>query len=96
MSKYRRAKKIDSNQPDIVKTLRSIPGVTVELDHDDIICGYKSRTYWFEIKTPDCVGKDGKIKPSEIKPSQVKLSKEFTGHYKIVWEIEQILHEIGL
>ena len=57
MSKYRQAAKIDANQPDIVKDLRKIKGVTVELNHDDILVGYKGITYWYEIKTPESVSK---------------------------------------
>ena len=50
MSKYVRHKKVDANQPDIVKELRKL-GYSVELDHDDIIVGHNGRTYWYEIKT---------------------------------------------
>jgi len=91
-----RKDRVDSNQASIVKTLRKIPGMTVQIGMDDIICGYKGVTYWFEIKNPDCVGKDGNIKPSSLKPSQVKLLREFTGHYSIVWNVEQIIKEIGI
>lgn len=42
MSKYRRAARIDKNQPEIVKILRSVPGVSVELGKDDI----RGVTYW--------------------------------------------------
>ena len=96
MSKYRQAAKIDSNQPDIVKNLRTIPGMTVEVGHDDIIVGYQGRTYWYEIKEPSTVGKNGEVRELEIKPSQKKLLAEFTGHYKMVWSWSQILQDIGL
>ena len=92
----RRAKKIDANQPGIVKALRAISGVTVALDHDDIIVGYNGSTYWFELKTPDCVGKDGKIRESDKKDTQKKLESEWRGHYRIVWSIDQILSDIGI
>ena len=89
--------KIDNNQVSIVKVLRKIPGITVEVGHDDLLLGYKGKTYWFEIKNPDCVSKrTGKVLPSKIKPSQKKLLKTFTGHYSIVWKLEQILNQIGL
>ena len=97
MSKYRYAAKVDSNQPDIVKDLRKIPGVTVEVGHDDILVGYERRTYWFEIKEPGMVSsRTGEIRPSSIKPSQKALIEEWRGFYKIVWNVDQILAEIGV
>jgi hypothetical protein len=96
MSKNRFSNRVDSNQNEIVKVLRSIPGVTVEVNHDDLLCGFRGVTYWFEIKTPDCVGKDGNIKPSKLKKSQVDLLLNWTGHYEVVWDVEQILEAIGI
>jgi len=95
--KHRRAAKIDANQPDIVKALRKIPGVAVELSHDDILVGYKGKTYWFEIKEPGSVSKaTGEILESAKKPTQIVLERDWPGHYKIVWNIDQILMEIGI
>lgn len=88
MSKYRRAAKVDANQSGIVKALRQINGVTVELNHDDILVGYKGLTYWFEIKNIN-----GKNKKQD---SQIKLEKEWKGHYLIVSCVDEILSEIGL
>jgi hypothetical protein len=85
MSKYRRAAKIDSNQPEIVKALRQIPGVTVQLGHDDILLGYKGFTFWYEIKTTE---------KSVVKESQKKILSEYTGHYRIVSSVDQILDDI--
>ena len=87
MSKWRQAAKIDANQPEIVKALRKIPGVTVELGMDDILVGYQGVTYWYEIKVSE---------KSVVKPSQVKLLEEWKGHYKIVWNLEMILEDIGM
>ena len=84
MSKYVRHKRIDANQPYIVKELRGL-GYSVELDHDDILVGHKGRTYWFEIKTGP---------KAEVKDSQKKLLAEYTGHYSIVWSAEMIIKEI--
>jgi hypothetical protein len=93
----RRAKKTDNNQSDIVTELRSIPGVTVILEKDDILVGYKGKTYWFEIKNEDGVSrKTGEILDSALRDSQKKILKEFTGHYRIVWSIEQILEDLGI
>jgi len=94
MSKYRQAAKTDNNQSQIVKELRQIPGVTVVTGHDDLLIGYKGKTYWFEIKDPEMVGKDGNVRPSAIKESQKSLLANYTGHYRIVWSIDQILSEL--
>jgi len=97
VSLARRAKKIDSNQREIVKALRAIPGVTVQVDMSDILVGYKGKNYWIELKSPDNVSKKtGKVMDSAIKPSQVKLLKEWKGQYTICYNIDQILKEIGL
>ncbi len=91
------ADRVDNNQQKIVEALRKIPGVRVEVGHDDVLVGRNGKTYWFEIKNPDCVSKiTGKIQPSKIKPSQYKLMGTWTGHYSIAWELEQILKEIGI
>ncbi len=92
MYKHRINAKTDNNQKDIVKSLRQIPGVSVEVGHDDILVGGKDktgkkRTYWFEIKASE---------KAEIKPSQVKLLAKYKGHYSIVWELDQILREVGI
>ena len=93
----RRADKIDENQPEIVDTLRSVPGVTVQVGMDDILVGYKGRNYWYEIKTPDCVSrKTGTILDSAKKDSQIKLEKEWKGQYRIVWNVNQILMDLGI
>ena len=93
MSKYRRAAKIDSNQPKIVATLMSL-GYSVQVGMDDILVGAYGKTYWYEIKEPSLVGKDGKIRPSAIKPSQKELLANWRGHYRIVWDVQQIIQEI--
>ena len=93
----RRAARIDCNQSCIVKALRAIPGVTVELGHDDFICGYQGRSYWYECKSPDAVSRrTGQVKDSEITPSERRRLDTFTGHYSMVWELDQILREIGI
>ena len=97
VSKYRYAAKVDKNQPAIVKALRKIPGVTVQVGHDDILVGHRGETYWIEIKEPDAVSKrTGEIKPSAIKESQHKLLNEWSGHYAVCWNLDQILTEIGI
>lgn len=85
MSKFRRAAKVDANQPEIVKALRDL-GISVQLGHDDILVGYNGKTYWFEIKVND---------KSEIKSGQKLLALSWKGHYSIVTSAEQILQQIG-
>jgi hypothetical protein len=76
----RRNKKIDASQPEIVKALRAIHGVSVELDKDDILCGYRGRNYWFEIKSADAISKKtGKVLESAKKDSQKRLDETWTG-----------------
>jgi len=92
----RYAKKVDSNQAEIVKQLRSMPGVEVEVDHHDIFVGRCGKNYWFEIKDPGEVGRNGKVRESALKPSQKRLKETWPGHYSIVWSLDQILEEIGI
>jgi len=94
VSKFRQAARVDANQPEIVKKLRQI-GATVETGKDDILVGYRGKTFWFEIKDEDAVSKKtGKILESEIQDSQKKLRREWRGHYRIVHSFEQIAEEI--
>lgn len=91
----RRAAKIDDNQEEIVKELRKMPGVTVEVNHHDIIVGFRNFTLWYEIKNLDEVSKKtGKIKESAKTPRQKKLDKEWTGHREYVTSTEEILEDI--
>lgn len=95
--KHRINAKVDSNQSEIVKELRAIPGVTVELDHDDILLGYRGRTYWYEIKSLEVVSKKtNEILESKIKKDQKRIRDTFTGHYKIVSSLDDILFDIGI
>ena len=87
--------KIDNNQNMIVDALRDIPSVSVALKHDDILVGFKGNTYWYEIKSDSAVSrKTGKVLDKKKKKSQVKLEQEWTGHYRIVSSIDEILQDI--
>ncbi len=93
----RRAANVDNNQADIVKALRNIPGVTVEVGHDDIIVGWRRRSYWFEIKNPErALDAKGKLRAAEVTDSERKRLEHFTGHYEIVWSLGQILSALGI
>lgn len=89
-------KRVDGNQADIVADLLTIPGVTVETDHDDILVGFRGKTFWFEIKSEEAVGADGKVKPSSLRPSQKRILESWTGHYEVVWSLDQILRSLGI
>lgn len=90
MGKHRRAAKIDNNQTEIVKALREIPGVSVEVGHDDIIIGVFGFNFWIELKDERALDKDGNIRESEIKPSQKVLRDTFKGQYDICSSFQQI------
>ncbi|MCP4976783.1 MAG: hypothetical protein GY931_11530 [Maribacter sp.] len=95
MYKHRVNARIDKNQLAIVNSLRSIPNVTVELNKDDILVGYRGKNYWYEIKSPDAISKKtGKVKETSLKPSQVVLRDTWEGHYKIVTSLNEILRDI--
>lgn len=98
MYKQRLKANQDKNQKDIVATLRQIPGVSVETGHDDILVGYRGRTYWYEIKNPDRAvsKKSGKVMSSRVQKSQKKLLNEFRGHYRVVTCLQDILSELGI
>jgi len=87
MRAHRLKAKADNNQSGIVKALRSIPGLTVEFGHDDILVGYKGRTYWYEIKQSE---------KSPATPHQKDLVAKWRGHYRIVHSLDEILRDIGL
>jgi len=96
LSKWRKAAKIDKNQPLIVEALRKIPGITVETGKDDILVGRNGVTYWFEIKSDCATNKAGTVRESAKKDSQKKLEATWTGHYAIVSSLDEILRIIGL
>jgi hypothetical protein len=87
MSKHRWDAKVDSNQWQIVKALRGIPALSVITGHDDILVGYHGRTYWFEIKSGPKAG---------VKPHQAAMSRDWRGHYQIVWDLDSILQAVGV
>ena len=91
----RRADKIDANQQAIVRQSRQLPGITVETGHDDIMVGCNGRTYWYEIKNPGCRKADGTWKQNAIQDYQIKLAATWTGHYKIVTSLAEILEDLS-
>ena len=94
MSKYRQAARIDENQNEIVKKLRTY-GCSVQTGMDDLLIGYKGRSYWVEIKDPaKTKNKNGNYKAGSIKPSQQKLLDDWKGHYSICCSFEEIIEVI--
>ncbi|MFZ2950911.1 MAG: hypothetical protein WA003_15660 [Desulfuromonadaceae bacterium] len=94
MSKYRRAAKIDTNQPGIVAALVA-RGVTVQVGHDDILVGHAGKTFWYEIKSPEAVSKKtGEVRGSALKQSQKDLLASWRGHYRVVSTVEEIIVDI--
>ena len=88
---------MDRNQAEIVKALRQIPGVSVETGHDDLLVGYKGRTWWFEVKAQEVVSaKTARIRASEMTKSEKHRLANWKGQYSVVWDIYQILEIIGI
>lgn len=76
----RRKDKVDANQPQIVKELRSA-GFSVETGKDDILVGKWGLTAWIEIKTAN----------GKLKPNQEKLLEEWQGAYAIARSTEEVI-----
>jgi len=90
-------KKVDTNQREIMTSLRKIAGVSVSSTHTigkgfpDIAVGYKGKNYLFEIK-------DGDRPPSQRKltPDEVKFFAQWTGQIDVVLCLNDILKKIGI
>lgn len=76
----RRAARIDTNHHEIVKALRSVPGVRVESlaavgdGVPDLLVGFSGNTYLFEVKS----------RTGNLTPEQRDWHKAWTGHVAIV------------
>jgi hypothetical protein len=84
------ARRVDGNQKDIVKSLRS-SGVSVQTGYDDILVGHAGRTFWFEIKNAETLDSSGNIKNSSIRPGQKELRENWGGQYDIIHSYEEIM-----
>jgi hypothetical protein len=83
---------VDANQPDIVKALRDVPGLSVAVTHmlgngyPDLTLGWRGQTYMVELK----------IGPKEpLTKDQRRFHREWTGHLIVAWDARQILEAIG-
>lgn len=88
------ARRVDNNQAEIVRQLRAIPGVTVEVGHDDILVGFRGLTRWYEIKSDHATRKNGSVRRKQS--SQERLERDWRGHYRVVTGLEEILRDMGL
>ena len=97
MSQHRGwSRKIDKNQQGIVGYLRGLPGVEVELDHDDILVAYNQMTFWIEIKSEDArCKKTGRIKESSKTKRQKRLDRTWTGQRDYVTTADEVIEIIG-
>lgn len=92
MAQPRRSLRIDDNQKEIVKKLSMTQGVSVALNHDDILVGYKGKNYWFEIKNPvRCRDKNGMLKKDALKKSQIDILRTWKGQYHVVFSYDEIM-----
>ena len=96
MSYSGRRAKVDGNQSDIVKELRSIPGVTVRSvatikGFCDIIVGHEGFNYLYEIKDPNQPPSARKLTEEEQ-----KFHDSWKGHVKTILTTDEILKDIGL
>lgn len=86
---FRRAAKVDANQPEIVKALRKMGWYVLIISQlkncCDIIISKNGRTVAVEIK-------DGSKPPSSRKLSEgeLKFKNEWQGEYMIIESIEQL------
>ena len=90
MGMPKHAATVDANQAEIVKTIREVPVLSVEILKlpVDIAVGYQGRTYLFEIKVPK--------RPKRRSKRQRDFIAGWTGHCSVVTSAEEILAELGL
>ena len=67
-------------------------------DQVDLICGWRGRTFLFEVKSPKKLYKKDGItyRKGAIKKSQSKLMAHWQGHYAVVTSIDDILYEMDI
>lgn len=90
------AKRADRNQPELVKQLRQIPGLTVAHTHmigkgfPDLVVAFGGRNFLFEVKDPD-------QPPSkrQLTPDEAEWHEGWTGQVAVVETIEDVLKVIN-
>lgn len=91
-----RIRKVDSNQAELVKQIRQIPGATVAHTHTvsggfaDVVLGYRGTNYLLEIK-------DHSKPPSarKLTPDEEVFHKNWTGQIAIVQTLDDVLKLIN-
>lgn len=94
----RKAAARDSNEKEIVKTLRQLPKCSVELLSQkgcpDLLVCYKNVIYLMEVKLP--LSKRGGDSHSHLTPDQIKWHQEWLGEVHIIRSIEDALNILGV
>jgi hypothetical protein len=91
-----RPKRIDENQPALVKQLRQIPGLKVAHTHTigdgfpDIVVSFRGVNYMFEIKDPSKSPSRRKLTEDEE-----KFHNEWTGQIAVVETVTDVLKVIN-
>ena len=91
-----KAKRIDSNQKQLVQQLRKIPGVTVAHTHTigsgfvDLVIGYKKKNFLIELK-------DSSLPPSRkrLTEDEKRFHDSWTGQVDVVETFEEVLKLIN-
>ena len=90
-----RAKKIDANQNEVVKKLRSIPNVSVAITSalgngfPDLVVGYNGVNYLIELKDGNKTASQRKLTPDEV-----KFQSEWKGNYHVCNNADEIIQII--
>lgn len=88
-------RKVDSNQAELVKQIRKIPGVSVALTHIvgngfvDGIIGYQKRNYLCEIKDPSQPPSKRKLTPDEE-----EFHRNWTGQIAVIMTLDDVIEMI--
>ena len=82
----------DGNQEKLLKELRKIPGLSVQvvghlIDQYDLVVGMRGRSYLFELKSNE---------KAKLRESQKNFSRIWTGHWERVETLADIMIAIGL
>ena len=93
----RTAAKVDANQPEIVKALRTIPGCKVESiaamgkGLPDLLIGWMGDNYLIELK-------DGDKPPSKRKltPDEKRFHSQWTGQVAVCNDLDEVLAVLGI
>jgi hypothetical protein len=93
----RRAAKIDSNQNEVVKQLRQIPGVTVQITSQlgngfvDLVIGRAGVNYLIELKDGSKVKSKQKLTPDEL-----EFHSTWTGQKAVCNSLDEVLKVINI